>query len=213
MLAISCEKADNNDPTAVKDADGNTYHTVTIGTQEWMVENLKTTKYSDGTAIPLVTDNTDWSDLSTPGYCYYNNDNATYKNVYGALYNFYTISTGKLCPTGWHVPTDSEWTTLITFVGGENVAGGKLKELGTAHWNSPNTGAINENGFTALPGGSRDRSNGTFSGVGSSGYWWSSTVVGGTDAYIRLMTSTGEGVSRYRTIGMKGGRSVRCVKD
>ena len=108
----------------VVDIDGNVYHTVTIGTQVWMVENLKTTKYNDGTAIPLVTDNTAWGALTTPGYCWYNNDSATYKNTYGALYNWYAVNTGKLAPTGWHVPTDSEWTVLTTYLGGQSVAGG-----------------------------------------------------------------------------------------
>ena len=115
----------------VTDIDGNVYHTVTIGTQTWMVENLKTTKYNDGTAIPLVTDSTAWLNLTTPGYCWYNNDAATYKNTYGALYNWFTVNTSKLAPSGWHVPTDAEWTTLITYLGGETVAGGQMKSTGT----------------------------------------------------------------------------------
>ena len=118
----------------VTDDDGNVYHSVTIGTQVWMVENLKTTKYNDGTSIPLVTDATDWHNLLTPGYCWNNNDEATYKATYGALYNWYTVNTGNLCPTGWHVPGDAEWTTLTTYLGGEDVAGGKLKEVGITHW-------------------------------------------------------------------------------
>ena len=108
----------------VVDIDGNVYHTVTIGTQVWMVENLKTTRYNDGTAIPLVTDGTAWAALTTPGYCWYNNDSATYKNTYGALYNWYAVNTGKLAPTGWHVPTDSEWTVLTTYLGGESLQAG-----------------------------------------------------------------------------------------
>jgi len=110
----------------ITDIDGNYYTTVTIGTQVWMVENLKTTKYNDGTGIPLVTDNTVWCNLSTPGYCWYNNDETTYKNPYGALYNWHTVHTGKLCPSGWHVPTDSEWITLTSYFGGMNTAD-KLK--------------------------------------------------------------------------------------
>ena len=122
----------------VQDIDGNNYLTVTIGTQIWMAENLRTTKYNDGTAIPLVTDNTTWANLTTPAYCWYNNDAKTNGSTYGALYNWYSVNTKKLCPTGWHVPNDTEWTTLTTYLGGTAVAGGKLKETGTAHWYSPN---------------------------------------------------------------------------
>ena len=135
MLSSSCSKKSDssNTPTAttVSDADGYVYHTVTIGAQVWMVENLKTTKYNDGTAIPLVTDSTAWAILTIPGYCWYNNDAVTYKATYGALYNWYAVNTGKLAPKGWHVPADAEWTKLITFLGGEDVAGGKMKSTGT----------------------------------------------------------------------------------
>jgi len=126
MLSGSCKKKDNNNPTpsTVTDIDGNVYHIVAIGTQVWMAENLKTTKYNDGTFIPLVTDSTAWGNLSTPGYCWYNNDAATYKNTYGALYNWFTVNTGKLSPKGWHIPSDTEWETLITYLGGESLAGG-----------------------------------------------------------------------------------------
>ncbi|MBI5010148.1 MAG: fibrobacter succinogenes major paralogous domain-containing protein, partial [Bacteroidia bacterium] len=137
----------------VSDIDGNVYQTVTIGTQVWMKENLKTTKLNDGIALPNVIDNAAWAALTTTGYCWYNNDATTYKSTYGALYNWYAVNTGKLCPIGWHVPSDDEWTLLTTFRGGYSVAGGKLKETGTLHWTSPNTGATNETGFTALPGG------------------------------------------------------------
>ena len=116
--------------------------------------NLKTTKYNDGTSIPNVTNDTSWSNLTTGAYCWYNND-VSYKNPYGALYNWYAVNTGKLAPKGWHVPSDAEWTTLITYLGGESIAGGKLKEAGTTHWLSPNTEATNSTGFSALPGGRR----------------------------------------------------------
>ena len=143
----------------VTDVDGNVYNTVTIGTQCWLQENLKTTKYKDGTSIPLVTDNSAWGSLSTPGYCWYNNDD-TYKNTYGALYNYYTVLTNNLCPSGWHVATEREWSTLVTYLGGASIAGGKLKESGTTHWVTPNTGANNETGFIALPGGRREHPSG-----------------------------------------------------
>ena len=193
------------------DYDGNTYNTVWIGNQLWMAENLKTTKYNDGMDIPLVTDGAAWSNLTTPGYCWYDNDEATYGDTYGALYNWYTVETGNLCPAGWHVPTDAELTTLTTYLGGESVAGGKLKETGTTHWNSPNTGATNESGFTALPGGNRHTS-GTFSTIGSNGSWWSSTESTASHAWYRTMTSTDASITRYDPY-KKFGFSVRCVRD
>jgi len=156
--SLFCSKGNpvNNDNLVfgiMTDVDGNNYKTIKIGNQEWMAENLKTTKYKDGTSIPLFTAATPMANFTSPGYCWYNSDSATYRNSYGALYNWYAVNTGKLAPTGWHVPTEAEWNTLIAYLGGESVAGGKLKEAGTSHWSSPNTGATNEVGFSALPGG------------------------------------------------------------
>lgn len=197
----------------ISDIEGNIYHIVTIGAQVWMAENLKTTKYSDATSIPLVTDNSAWNNLTTPGYCWYKNDEATYKNTYGALYNWYTVNTGNLCPTGWHVPTDAEWTTLTTYLGGESVAGGKLKETGTAHWHSPNTGATNESGFTALPGGIR-YNTGTFNLIGDWGGWWSSTEYDAYNAWDRSLYLSYGNVLRYSSGHNKNiGVSVRCLRD
>ncbi len=139
----------------VTDIDGNVYQTIGIGSQYWTAENLKTTRFNDGTPIPLVTDNSTWEFLVAPGYCWYNNDEAASKEVYGALYNWYVVVSSKLPPEGWHVSTDAEWTILETFLGGITGAGGKLKETGTDHWLTPNTGATDETGFTALPGGIR----------------------------------------------------------
>ncbi|MFZ4563376.1 MAG: FISUMP domain-containing protein [Bacteroidales bacterium] len=192
----------------VTDIDGNVYHTITIGTQVWMVENLKTTKYNDGTSIPLVTDNVEWSTLSTPGYCWYDNDAAS---PYGALYNWFTVNTGKLAPTGWHVATNAEWTILTTYLGGATVCGGKLKEAGTTHWLSPNEGANNETGFTALPGGYRF-SNGSYYYIGERGYWWSSSEYDAMEAWGRGMTSFYSDVNIFMAIKIFG-HSVRCVKD
>ena len=194
----------------VTDIDGNIYHTVTIGTQTWMVENLKTTRYNDGTAIPLVTDNTAWAALTTPGYCWYNNDAATYKNTYGALYNWYTVNTGNLAPNGWHVATDAEWTVLTTFLGGENVAGGPLKEAGTTHWGSTNTGATNATGFSALPGGFRNSNGGSFSFIGYNGYWWLSTAYDAASSWVRHMSCDLAAVGRLYSNDAYG-FSVRCV--
>lgn len=195
----------------VKDIEGNVYKTVIIGTQTWMAENLKTTKFNDGTLIPLVLIYDEWQALSTPGYSWYEN-NATSKNSYGALYNWYTVNTGKLCPTGWHVPADAEWTTLTNYFGTEDIAGGKLKETGTTHWESPNEGATNEGGFTALPGGNRGF-NGAFGDQGGFGYWWSSTWSNTTEAWYRYLGYPGSWVRRLGFGNKKSGYSVRCVMD
>lgn len=134
--------------TFIADADGNTYKIIKIGDQVWTAENLRTTRYNDGTEIPLVTDYTAWTNLTTPAYAWTNNDIGN-KSVYGALYNWFAVKTCKLCPSGWHVPTDAEWTILENHLGGISVAGGKMKETGTEHWFAPNTDATNESGFTA----------------------------------------------------------------
>jgi uncharacterized protein (TIGR02145 family) len=144
--------------TTVTDIDGNTYNTVQIGTQVWMSENLKTSRYRNGGSIPYVVGNTEWQALTTGAWSYYNHDEAN-NAVYGKLYNWYTVKGDTLCPSGWHVPTDAEWTTLTTFLGSD--AGGKMKETGTTLWKSPNTGADNSSGFSARPGGYR-YSDGSF---------------------------------------------------
>jgi uncharacterized protein (TIGR02145 family) len=195
----------------VTDIDGNVYNTVKIGTQVWMNENLKTTKYNDNTSIPIVTNTNMWSILSTPGYCWNDNDEATNKATYGGLYNWYTVNTGKLCPIGWHVPGDAEWTLLTNYLEGVSVAGGKLKESGYDHWNSPNTGATNETGFNALPGGSRGY-DGIFGGIGDYGFWWSSSGYNSSYAWYRYVEYDLSSVAR--SYGSKeDGFSVRCVRD
>jgi len=195
----------------VTDIDGNIYHSVTIGTQVWLVENLKTTKYRNGSAIPNVTDNTAWSILTTGAYSDYNNTPSN-SDTYGRLYNWYAATNVQnICPLGWHIPTDAEWTTLTTYLGGEPVAGGKLKETGTTHWLSPNTGATNESGFTALPGGNRSNS-GVFSGIGGNGFWWSSTNFNTVFAWNLYMSYYNSTVVRSN-YNMAYGFSVRCIKD
>jgi len=193
----------------VKDIDGNIYRTVTIGTQTWMAENLKTTKFNDGSAIPLVTDNTSWYNISKPGYCWYNNDEANYKVTYGALYNWHTINTGKLCLTGWHVPNDSEWHTLASYLGGDKIAGGKLKEADSEHWSAIDVGATNKSGFTALPGGYRGPKGEPFNGIGDYGYWWSidTDSIGARNWGINYSDSSVEMSRCSKTLGI----SVRCV--
>ena len=152
------------------------YQTITIGTQVWMAENLKATHFRNGDAIPHVTDGATWQSLTTGAYCEYNND---INNVatYGRLYNWYAVNDYRnIAPVGWHVPIDAEWQTLVDYLGGWEVAGGKMKEAGTANWVSPNTGATNESGFSALPGGRRHViGSGYYENMGYSGYFWSST--------------------------------------
>jgi uncharacterized protein (TIGR02145 family) len=192
---------------SVSDNNGNTYKTIQIGTQTWMAENLKTVKYNDGTAIPFITEGTAWAELSTPGYCWYNN----YSVSYGGIYNWYSVNTGKLCPTGWHIPTDVEWTVLTDYLGGGNIAGNKLKETGSTHWLGSNAGATNESGFTAIPSGYRNY-YGTFSSIRSYGYWWSSTAGSSTGGYFRDLYYGYDYVDRSSS-SKKGGFSVRCLND
>ena len=213
----------------VTDIDGNIYKTITIGTQEWMIENLKTTKYNDGSEIPYVPYDVDWFDLSGPGYCWYNSDESTYKDVYGALYNWYTINTGNISPTGWHVPTDDEWTTMENYLiaNGYNydstLTGNKIAKAMTSAtgWNSYTGKGIvgstdypekqNVTGFSALPSGYR-YNYGFFDYGGDYGIWWSATESDGTNAWHRILGYNSDKVIRYRN-NKTYGYSVRCVKD
>ncbi|BDX38831.1 hypothetical protein CYCD_21860 [Tenuifilaceae bacterium CYCD] len=194
--------------STVTDYDGNVYNTVVIGTQVWMKENLKTTHYNDGSDIPNITDAEAWVTQIAGAYCNYNNSSAN-GTTYGALYNWNAVKTGKLCPTGWHVPSDAEWKTLIDFLGGESVAGGKLKSI--TGWNTPNTGATNENGFTALPGAGR-MDNGAFYSLGDLGVWWSSTEFNTEGAWTRYLVNTNAIVGRGEGDKVDG-FSIRCLKD
>jgi len=215
----------------INDNDGNSYQTIGIGSQVWMAENLKTTKFNDGVAIQNVTGDGAWAVLTTPAYCIYNNDALNLKPTYGVLYNWHTLDAAangnrNVCPTAWHVPSDEEWTTLKNYLGesvsgswsfetlstGANIAGKMLKETGTLHWLAPNT-ATNETGFKALPGGFRN-STGFFNYIGRMGYWWSSTKQnwGNMDAYFNSIYYDNSVMSvdpGNRSYGL----SVRCVKD
>ena len=205
--------------TLLTDIDGNGYKVVNIGTQVWMAENLKTTRFHDKTTLINAIDNISWAENigvagdTTGAYCWYNNDSLTNKTTYGALYNWLAVNTGKLCPVGWHVPTSLEWLTLIDYLGGTALGGGKLKEMGIEHWMSPNTGATNESGFNALPGGYRSGPGGAFNGINYSGWWWTST--GSTSAIQRYVTMFSDKVEIYRgyTVEATSGFSVRCLKD
>jgi len=195
------------------DGDGNVYDTVVIGTQVWLKENLKTTRYRDGTPIPLVTDNDKWASMTTGAYCWYNN-NPGYKENYGALYNWYAA--GYACPVGWHVPTKEEWETLINYVGND---AGKLKE--PRFWSCPSGYVMdcqgnNESGFSARPG-SRRAADGTFNYIGHLAVWWSTTSYllpdGRTTTYY-VVSFTSTDLSIYTTYCEKNaGFSVRCIKN
>jgi uncharacterized protein (TIGR02145 family) len=195
----------------VTDIEGNEYPTVRIGNQTWFVKNLKTTKYNDGTPVPLVSDSTAWSVLSKPAYCWYENDISSFKPTYGALYNGYAVNSGKLCPTNWHVPTNDDWRVLTGFLGGDRVAGGKMKGSGTSFWVGPNTGATNESGFNGLPGGLRYH-DGSFHDFGFSGYWWSSTLFSSDRAFFIYLDYEYADAFRFDNL-MRIGFSVRCIKD
>lgn len=209
----SCKKSSSDpDPNTVTDINGNVYHYITIGNQVWMVENLKTTKFNDGTSIPLGPSDASWGNLRSPAYCLYDNNNGKY----GALYNWYSVNTGKLAPKGWHVPTDTDWNNLIAYLGGDGIAGGKMKSTGTIKdgnglWSDPNIGATNESGFTALPAGYR-LLVGTYMNIDYSFSVWSSTGNSEFDAWSRLLLFNKTEVSRDSDDkGM--GLSVRCIRD
>jgi uncharacterized protein (TIGR02145 family) len=219
-----------------KDIDGNVYHVVTIGTQVWMVENLKTTKYNDGLSIPNVTGVSEWGSLTTPSYCWLNNNASANKNTYVALYNWYAINTGKLCPTGWHIPSDAEWTAMELYLqaNGYNYDGiidtdnnrttnnNTAKSLGaTTGWASSSfVGVIgntdypafrNKTGFTAMPGGHR-YINGLYYNNNGDGFWWSSTEISNTGAWGRYLLWDDPGMYRNQ-FTKTNGFSVRCVKN
>ncbi len=197
--------------TSVTDIDGNIYNPIQIGNQVWMSENLKTTRYRNGGLIPNVTtDNTAWGNLTTGAWSYYNND-VSNNAIYGKLYNWYTTLGDTICPTGWGVPTDAEWTTLSSNLGGELVAGGKMKTIGNAYWYDPNTGAINSSGFSALPGGFLSNS-GSFNNVRAYAFFWSATESGDNTALYHFLNFSLS--NAYRSIDIKSvGASVRCLRD
>ena len=184
---------------------------IQIGDQLWMAENLKVEHYRDGTAIPTGYSDSEWGNLSTGAYAVYDN-NETHADTYGYLYNWYAVNDSRnIAPEGWHVPTDDEWQTLVDYLGGSSVAGGKLKEAGTEHWNSPNTGATNESGFTALPGGCRDDGGG-YDGMGYYGYFWSS--MGSSSSYTWGRELGYDFSDVFRDYYCKqDGFSIRCLRD
>ena len=185
----------------------------------WMVENLKTTNFNDGAKIALVTIDYRWRGTTSPAYSWYSNDSIENKATYGALYNWYAVNSGKLCPIGWHIPTGEEWTSLTDYYGGELVASGKLKEAGVnSHWNCTYSKVTNESGFTTLPGGFRTEIYGDFNNLMDIGYLGTSIARSTTSAYMRVMYSgdfifNGFDVIEQESLHMKSELSVHCVQD
>ncbi|HRY33563.1 MAG TPA: fibrobacter succinogenes major paralogous domain-containing protein [Bacteroidales bacterium] len=214
LCITACKKDAEDDPLAnvpatVTDLDGNLYHTLRIGTQVWLVENLKTTTYANGDPIPMVSLSGGWAGLVSGAYCNYLNSEYMAAD-YGRLYNFFAVSDPRgLAPAGFRVATDEDWKALIAFLGGENGAGGKLKESGTVHWITPNTEGSNGSGFTALPGGTCNLL-GVFFGLGEFGYWWTSSESCSFYARSYMMYYNSCCITGS-TNDKKFGFSVRCV--
>lgn len=210
FLNINAQKTSGT----VTDVDGNRYITFVVGNQEWMMENLKTTKYNDGSDIPLEVKSKAWISITTPAYCWYGNDIAN-KDLLGALYNWYTVNTGKLCPSGWHIPSDKEWTQLTELLGGIDVAGEKIKEATIKSSKVPNAKPNNEIGIKELLGGYRYGyfwGDGNFYENGLNGYFWTATEYTKTHSITRTVNNSKPKI--YRSVFVKNnGFYVRCVKD
>lgn len=197
---------------SVTDVEGNVYPTIKIGQQEWMVENLKTTTYNDGTPIPNVTDMSAWANLASDAYSWFDND-VSNKDLYGALYNWSAVNKKTLCPTGWAIPSSDSWGVIVSTEGGKSVAGGRMKEVGTKLWQAPNAGATNQSGFSARPAGARFL-DGSFVYKGQYAFWWCS------DEKLLSLPATAWfwNVSAADTASTGGqsqlpmGYSVRCVR-
>lgn len=210
ILILSCSKDDTSSDTTEPNYD---MPTILVGTQEWMQTNLDVTTYRNGDEIPEVTNHNEWIYLTTGAWCYYENNSENGK-TYGKLYNWYAVNDPRgLAPSGWHVPSDAEWTALIDYLGGNKVAGGKMKA--TTNWSDPNTDANNSSGFTGLPGGFRFHSNSIiFASNGFVGYWWSSSESeyskNSAGFFYMDYDSSSATIGGYdKTMGL----SVRCLKD
>lgn len=215
VLETTQDSTPFNPPSAtsgtITDIDGNTYNWITIGTQQWLVENLKTIHYNNGDLIPEVTGNAAWAALATGAWCKYNNDAANLI-IYGCLYNFSVAADVRgIAPTGWRVANKDDWDTLVSYLGGNGIAGGKLKEAGTAHWTTPNTGATNETGFTALASGRRNFV-GVYNSIGTDGVWWSSTEYSLANAWMMDMEHDTDDTV-FGNSDKKNGCNIRCMRD
>lgn len=194
----------------IRDRENNKYRIVKIGDQVWMKDNLQATRYNNGQIIPLITDASQWSMLTSPAYTWYNNGGSDY----GALYNYYTVAdtnNNNICPSGWHVPTPDDWNVLITYLGGSSAAGGSMKESGLTHWAPPNAAGTNDSGFTGVPGGYRNILGG-FVLKGQFGFWWSNKATSSADA-IFFSLIYNDILINENILNKRHGMSVRCVKD
>jgi uncharacterized protein (TIGR02145 family) len=200
-----------NCPSNVSDIDNNVYNVVTIGYQCWTKENLKVSRYKNGDEIPIIVSNVIWESLTSGIRCWYANDSTSYEIPYGNLYNWYAASNSRgLCPSGWHVPKNAEWSGLINQLGGEGIAGGKMKAI-SSFWLNPNAGATNESGFEGLPAGGR-HSFGQFGGsgygdLGAYTYWWSSDIPNAINLFLHYLSASNSYFNE------KNGQSVRCLRD
>lgn len=223
IMVAACKKSPVLAPAPVESATpahitdieaAGTNSSIKIGTQRWMAKNLNASRYRNGDLIPHVTDNASWAALTTGAWCWYKNDSAN-GAIYGKLYNWYAVNDPRgIAPAGWHIPTNAELDTLSAFLGGQAVAGGKMKETGTTHWLAPNTDASDSSGFAGLPGGSR-ASNGTFDVLnilGSYGGFWSSTADGSLNALNHYLLYN-NGTFNFKSYRKQNGFSVRCVRD
>jgi uncharacterized protein (TIGR02145 family) len=218
FTVIACKKEENTNTPAsattnsetVKDVDGNSYKTVKIGNQTWMAENLRVSKYNDGTSIPVVTDKKAWEALKTPAMSEYDNSSSN-GATYGKMYNFYTVSTNKVCPTGWHVPSDQEWLTMINFLGGDSIAGNKMKAIDNTLWTNLSSNSTNSSGFSGLPGGNR-WADGVFDGLTRHTTWQTSTEADSTSSFGRYIGNSSANVGRSWT-SKRYGLYIRCLKD
>jgi len=208
----SCKKEDGPppDPTSVTDIDGNVYGVIRIGTQLWTIENLRTTRYRDGSAIVTGLSNTAWAGTTNGAYAIYGDDPSN-NAIYGKLYNWHSINTGKLAPAGWHIPTRAEWETLVNYLGGSTMAGGKIKSTSPL-WQAPNLGATNSSKFSALPSGWKAGTSGNYSLIGQSAYWWASSERNsGSGDYLRVDDDLAGTAVNGAEKGF--GFAVRCIKD
>jgi uncharacterized protein (TIGR02145 family) len=213
-LLSGCKK---DDPVieygSITDIEGNIYKTISIGTQTWMAENLRTIHYSNGDPVQNISDDLQWTEQTTGAFCWYNNDESLFKDTYGALYNYYTVTDyRKICPSGWRIPTKADCEKLGSFLGGDKIAGEKLKEAGTALWYSPNEECANDkSGFSARGGGSRN-AGGAFEYIRQLAVFWTSSSARSTDAYFYFLVFETSGFYTSPA-DKKYGCSVRCIKE
>ena len=210
-MMVACDNPEEDTKVTVTDIDGNVYKTIQIGDQLWMAKNLKVTKYQDGSDIPHLRDDEDWTGTTFGAYSINKDNSSNELDIYGLFYNGYAATDSpSIAPTGWHIPTDDEWQVLVDYLGVD--AGGKMKEVGTTHWLEPNTGATNESGFTALAGGYRNDFNGNTYFTGNYVHYWSKTVHDHNGGWSRVLFNQTSDVDR-KYLGLNHGFYIRCLKD